>query len=1372
MKPSYTKVKDMAGAILLSIRTIALLVIMLSAEVSSAQLLVDNFAYPAGVSLTAVPTPGYTLQGTGTVPLNVASEGLFYTGYASSGIGNSAQLVGPADGMDPFKQFVPSALTTGSVYVACMVKITSATVAGEYFLANKIDASTSGTASVVRARVYIKSDGASGISFGIAKGTTPPTSPTSGWTAFNYQLNTTYLLVYKYTFVIGTTNDNVDLFINPVPGMPEPTPSISYADITTTDAAGMRSVMLTQRANGPSAMIDGLRVATTWTDAVAFDNVAPVATFVPANGAIDVLRNVMPTITFDAPVIKADGTPLTNADLASLVVFKTTDAAGTDVPFSASINDSKTIITLIPSSELDYSQSYYIATGPVKDGAGNLSGTQSSTFTTLSNTISTDASLNDLKIDGATVAGFASAIYTYSVELPFGTTIVPTVTATPTFGLANVAITPAVSLPGSTSLLVTAQDGITQLTYTVAFTLAAPSNDANLSNLRWLPSGGSQSVMVTGFSSSVLNYTTELPDEVSSLTLVATTAQPGATLGFVPPANLIGTLAQRTGTVVVTAQDGVTTKTYSVVFNISSGMAYHFKEGFAAFPPASWSFTGNISNSASNGVGLFSPGLSCPKFKWTAPLDGGTLISPSCNTAGILEFYVRVLDADPLHQLHLYVEKSTDGGSSWTTISTDPMPMDGSTTIWHQVIIPVNDNSSGIMLSLRGTANTGTTSQGLFYIDDISLTMNSTADASLSDLKVGSTTISGFSPTTYSYNVILPAGTSTVPIVTATATQPASTILVSNATSMPGTTTVLVTAPDGISTNTYRVNFSVALGAPYSLSAIPSSATQINLSWSDNNSTEAGFRIERKPDNGLFTQVATTGADVTTSGNSMPGLDPGAFIPADRFAAITVTSGVKFADVINYKGVPTELLLDIYQPTGDATQARPVIIWIHGGGFRTDSYRTQGYIVDYSTRFAKRGYVCMSIDYRLRLAADMPTQASEFPALQDAARDANAAISWIKANAATYHIDPNLIFIAGGSAGGRTAQTVCQFDGPDPTAISPPENQYLTTLWNKTGIVANATLWGGLEPEMRGWVYPSPPYSTANYLQSTDVPSILVHGDADVTILPQNSIDLHNALDAVGVTNELHIIPGATHSCLGHETEISAWLASFFAQEWSKVNAKPKSYTYRVCAYNVAGNSEYSNDAVANRTLNLALFLEGLYNGNSTMLKAQGDMGDQFPGDIADQISVELHNAANYATKVYSFNNVDLSTVGNASIVVPATLGSSYYITVKHRNSITTTCAFPVSFANGVIGFAFDSPEKAFGSNLLLRDGSVYAIYGGDINQDGIVDSGDMAPVENSSAVASNGYLAEDANGDGLIDGGDMSIVENNAASAVASSTP
>ena len=367
---------------------------------------------------------------------------------------------------------------------------------------------------------------------------------------------------------------------------------------------------------------------------------------------------------------------------------------------------------------------------------------------------------------------------------------------------------------------------------------------------------------------------------------------------------------------------------------------------------------------------------------------------------------------------------------------------------------------------------------------------------------------------------------------------------------------------------------------PTNLAVIQVNSNLVNLTWTDS-ANENGYVIQRKPNGGSYTQIGVVASNVTTFNDIRPCLNPNDFITADRFSTVKLTSNINFADVTDYLGKATSLKLDVYEPSNDNTQARPVIIWIHGGGFRTGSSKTQSYIVNYSNRFAKRGYVCISIDYRLRAGSSMPTQSAEFPALQDAARDANAAINWVRANAATYKINPNLIFVAGGSAGGRTTQTVCQFDGPDPTALYAPENLYKSTPWDKSGLVANATLWGGLEPEMRGWVYTSPPYHpTANYLQATDVPTILVHGDADTTILPKESQDLNKALLAAGITTELRIIPGATHSCLGEEANISEWIAAFFAKEWKKVNDKINSFTYRVLANYTTDNTSSNEETI------------------------------------------------------------------------------------------------------------------------------------------------------------------------------------------------
>jgi hypothetical protein len=86
-----------------------------------------------------------------------------------------------------------------------------------------------------------------------------------------------------------------------------------------------------------------------------------------------------------------------------------------------------------------------------------------------------DATLSDLQVDGETVTGFAPTVLSYNVELPFGTETVPTVTATATDTLASLVINDAAELPGSTTVVVTAEDDSTMLTYSVNFTLAAPT---------------------------------------------------------------------------------------------------------------------------------------------------------------------------------------------------------------------------------------------------------------------------------------------------------------------------------------------------------------------------------------------------------------------------------------------------------------------------------------------------------------------------------------------------------------------------------------------------------------------------------------------------------------------------------------------------------------------------------------------------------------------------------------------------------------------------------------------------------------------------------------------------------------------------------
>lgn len=99
---------------------------------------------------------------------------------------------------------------------------------------------------------------------------------------------------------------------------------------------------------------------------------------------------------------------------------------------------------------------------------------------------SSDATLSDLLIDGTSISNFNSDTINYTVALSEGTTTVPTVTYTENDVNASAIVNDASAIPGSTTVVVTAEDGSTK-TYTIEFTIGTGINDVNYSNLRIYP---------------------------------------------------------------------------------------------------------------------------------------------------------------------------------------------------------------------------------------------------------------------------------------------------------------------------------------------------------------------------------------------------------------------------------------------------------------------------------------------------------------------------------------------------------------------------------------------------------------------------------------------------------------------------------------------------------------------------------------------------------------------------------------------------------------------------------------------------------------------------------------------------------------------
>ncbi len=162
--------------------------------------------------------------------------------------------------------------------------------------------------------------------------------------------------------------------------------------------------------------------------------------------------------------------------------------------------------------------------------------------------------------------------------------------------------------------------------------------------------------------------------------------------------------------------------------------------------------------------------------------------------------------------------------------STVPQPITTTPTVYTHDLVPnydtVTDNAR-VLFDLGDVVST-------VYIDNVSVELvavDPNMDATLSDLTVNGMTASGFDPNTFDYNIQLPNGTTMVPTVVGTPTQMAANAVTSDAPSLPGTTTVTVTAGDGTTMQNYTLNFTVAGAGPTMASPTPTqpSANVISL---------------------------------------------------------------------------------------------------------------------------------------------------------------------------------------------------------------------------------------------------------------------------------------------------------------------------------------------------------------------------------------------------------------------------------------------------------------------------------------------------------------------------------------------------------------
>lgn len=235
---------------------------------TAAPLFVEDFSYTAPSGLAG--QGGWAAHsGAGTNAQTVNAGSLSYAGYPSSGVGN---LLGPLATSGEDNNHTFAGVTTGSAYAAVLVNVLTAQANGDY-LFHFFD---SGIATNnFYGRLFVKASGA-GYVFGLQfKSNTGATC--TFYSSSVKTFGSTHLVVVKYTFNAGATNDVEALFIDPPTNCQEPAADVTITNTATpctgvnvdADATNLDGVAIRQgsAANAATAQIDGIRVANNWTDA-------------------------------------------------------------------------------------------------------------------------------------------------------------------------------------------------------------------------------------------------------------------------------------------------------------------------------------------------------------------------------------------------------------------------------------------------------------------------------------------------------------------------------------------------------------------------------------------------------------------------------------------------------------------------------------------------------------------------------------------------------------------------------------------------------------------------------------------------------------------------------------------------------------------------------------------------------------------------------------------------------------------------------------------------------------------------------------------------------------------------------------------------
>ena len=693
-------------------------------------------------------------------------------------------------------------------------------------------------------------------------------------------------------------------------------PAFSGSQLVYSVSAGetVASVALTATTKDVGASIADV-------NGVAVTSGVPSSAFALATGASMKLEIVVTAHdgihkkTYSVAVSRAPSTDATLSNLVSDVGSLSPSFSSGTLGYTGSVANGVTSAILTPTTTHSGAsvtvEGYSVASGAAADSAGlteaattTLSvvvtpqaGTPTKTYTyAVARAPSTDAELTSLEVSDTHIT-FSASTMTYTATV---SNSVASVTVTPTSshsgasvkvqgsgvvsGQASGGISIGEGASVAVSVEVTAQDTSTKKTYTVTVT-RQPSSDCSLSGLVV----GSETLAPT-FASSTYSYTAATANSVASVTLTATTANSGATIGAVNGVSITSGVASSalvlteggivTLAVVVTAQDGVSKKTYSVAVSRApstdatlSNLVSDVGSLSPSFSSGTLGYTGSVANGVTSAI--LTPTTTHSGASVT--VEGYSVASgAAADSAGLTEAATTTLSvvvtpqAGTPTKTYTYAvarAPSTDAELTSLEVSDTHITFSASTMTYTatvsnsvaSVTVTPTSSHSGASVKVQGSGVVSGQASGGISIGEgasvavsvevtaqdtstkktytVTVTRQPSSDCSLSGLVVGSETLAPtFASSTYSYTAATANSVASVTLTATTANSGATIGAVNGVSITSGvassafavaegahlTLTVVVTAQDGVSTKTYSVDVDRAPSTDASLSSLVS----------------------------------------------------------------------------------------------------------------------------------------------------------------------------------------------------------------------------------------------------------------------------------------------------------------------------------------------------------------------------------------------------------------------------------------------------------------------------------------------------------------------------------------------------------------------